>query len=195
MVDFRYTLPFPRGKTMSDGMTTIGTSTTTQAAYWENLCGRVFEVLDERHDADSGDTVKLRVVRNHVTALTISHKAVAFTTAEGEWGKYVSGYAAGQGVMAKPMDDVYTAGGTIPCGDLFYVVEAGPCDIMNTSSATEAAAWALGVTVTTDAAGRLDGAAAADNDWILGFVDETVTTTTTEMRIVVKEGFNKLETA
>lgn len=191
MVDFRYTLPFPRGSTMSD-FGTVSIDTTNPEWFYDNLCGRVYEAPDTVHNLP-GRQVKLRVVRNHSgSAITVARKFMKYTTANGETERYCAGVAT-KGGYGKPLDDAYTVNASIPVNDLFYVVEQGPCDILNyiTASTTEHNLQTPGYPVKSGPTGRLDGAAVTTGDYVLGVVDEhPATTTTATFRIIVEEGRN-----
>lgn len=107
-------LPFPRGKTYSQG---VYTPTATDGA---NLEGKRFTVPDERNPG--GEKV-LMVVRNGNSDVTVAKKVVGFSALG---TKALNGaWLATSGGIGKPIDDAYPDGMTIKAYDLFYVVDEG----------------------------------------------------------------------
>lgn len=181
-MSFEQNLPFPRGGTACDGAFTPAATT------YENLEGRIFEVKDTVHGL--GGNVHLAVVRNDSgSAITVARKTVRFGTAAGDIGRKVAGLSGATGQIGKPIDDAYTVGASIPANDLFYVVYAGPCDILSCTSATAAAALTVGSLLTTDNGGQVGAAAATTGNFILGVADETPADSSTAYRVMVNAGY------
>jgi len=157
-------LPFPRGSTYSDWATSV------TAGSGKNLTGRVFKTNDTEHG--TGTTVLLRVVCNDSgAAITTAKKCVGFGTATNDFGRMAKAIASvGQGGEVKPMDDAMTASKSIAANDLFYCVEEGPCNIVNTSDT--ALSIAAHGHVCCAAGGTLDKAVADDEDYVIGIADE-----------------------
>ncbi len=115
-------LPFPRGKTYSQG---VYTPTAEDGAHLE---GKRFTVPDERNPG--GEKV-LMVVRNGGTNVTVANKVVRFATLG---TKAVDGaYTGTAGAIGKPIDDAYPAGTVIKAHDLFYVVDEGVVQVTKTT--------------------------------------------------------------
>ena len=181
---YKQNLPWPRGSVASDGSGITMAETT-----WGNLEGQLFEVPDTKHG--TGNPVVLRAVRNHSgSAITSANKCVRFASGDGDIGRKVAGFCNAQGQVGKPIDDCLPVGTSIASHDLFYVVEAGPCDIVACDSATEAAALVVGTLLTTDSGGTVDNAAASTGDYILGVADETPTVSSTAYRVIVHAGLS-----
>lgn len=179
------TLPFPRGSTYSDG----GLVTMT-ATYADGLEGRVFETEDTVHN--TGQKIKLRVLRNSTGgAITVARNFCEISRAASlAWGRKCSAFGAslsGQGVVAKPLDDAYTVGQTIPENDLFYVVEAGPCGVLTDANAI---ALPAGSAIATDAAARIHATAAAAGEYVIGTLDRSAVVSSQEVIVHVNEGLN-----
>ena len=160
------TLPFPRGQTWCDGQVTPDATTAKQ------LLGKVYEVTDSVHL--TGRTVKLRVVKNDGSALTVARKAVAYGTAALDFGRYIKGYNASAGGSAVLIDNAYAVGQVIAASDLFYVIEEGPTTILSSSAAATFAAQAE---LAVAAGGRLTTVAATTGQFSLGRIDEACATT------------------
>jgi hypothetical protein len=185
-MEFSRTLPFPRGSTYSD-KSLVSTAADIGSSYpGMQYAGQIYTVPDTVHKKHP--FVRLRVVHNHTTALTVARKCVEFTTGAGESGRYITAITNGQGDLGKPIDDAYTVGFVIAKNDMFYVVDEGPCDVLVTASQTDAAAMSLGLVVTPDANGVLDATAAAAGDFQLGVLDEDPLTASTAYRVYVKSG-------
>ena len=185
------TLPFPRGKTMAQGVVTPDDS------YFEHLEGRLFEAKDTVHG--TGVPVILRVVKNDKgSAITISTDGETFfkysTTDAKDWGRRISAINNVAGGVAKPIDDFYTEGSdpvsSIPDDDLFYIVEQGPCYAKTEASSVNLSA---GDPIASDNAGLVNGAVAAAGETVLGTIDEDCTTTSTAVLVWVKGDVHKAE--
>ena len=111
-------LPFPRGKTYTQGAFDPDDHLTEN----ENLEGFLCSVPNPDYP---GEEILLRVVR-YVDAdgdpLTGAPKVVEFDS--GELGREITGYADAAGAVGKPLDPMYN-GVTIEANDLVYVIEAG----------------------------------------------------------------------
>ncbi len=179
-----HSLPFPRGTTYGDNVITM---TATIARDHE---GRVYEVPDSVHN--TGRKVKLRVVRNLTgAAMTVARNFCEFSVGtQLDFGRKISGYGASvsqQGAIAKPLDDAYTVGMTIPNLDLFYVVEHGPATVLTETVVCNLAA---GDAVTCDANGRVNGAAAAAGQYVVGTADRSAVVANENLVIHVNEGLD-----
>ena len=179
------TLPFPRGSTYSDGGQIAMTAT-----YCDGLEGRVFETEDTVHE--TGQKIKLRVLRNTTGGdITVARNFCEISLAASlAFGRKCSAFGAalsGQGVMAKPLDDAYAVGQTIPENDLFYVVELGPCGVLTDANAI---ALAAGSAITTDAAGRIHAAVAAAGEYVIGTLDRSAVVSGQEVIVHVNEGLD-----
>lgn len=182
---YQTTLPFPRGKTACGGVLTA------DATIFKNLEGKVFEVPDTQHKY--GSPVKLRVVRNASgSAITVTKgKLYKFATGAGETGGQIAGLNTTAGGVCKPIDDAYAASFSIPANDLFYVVEAGRCDVLTCASTTGAALYTtsgIGAQMQCSAGSVLAETAAAAGDFVLGILDQTCATTSTLVRVNILEG-------
>lgn len=177
-------LPFPRGSTWNQGG---GNGLTLSATLPPiTLEGRVFEVPDTEHNL--GGVVKLRVVRNDTgSALVVARKFAEFASAAaGDYGRKVDTFPADTaGAVCKPVDDAYAVGLSIAANDLFYVVEAGPCNVTTEASSVSLAA---GAAVATDASGLVNGAAATEAEFIVGTMDAASEAESTAVLIHVLEG-------
>ena len=179
-----HSLPFPRGTWYSDGVLTM-TATLAQ-----DMEGRVFEVPDTVHG--TGQKVKLRVVRNATgSAITVARNFCEFSVGTSlDFGRKIGAFGSSvskQGALAKPLDDAYTVGATIPANDLFYVCEAGPCGVLTESVVVSLAA---GAAVVCDAAGRINGAAAAAGQYVVGTIDRSAVVLDEEVIVHVNEGLD-----
>ncbi len=158
------TLPFPRGKTYGDGVVTLDVTNYDTAKHLE---GTVHEVEDTVHG--TGVKVFLRIVKNRSgSAITAARKFYRWYTGSLAMGRRILGVANVDGQLCKPLDDKYVVGVSIPNGDLFYVLEEGPCSVT-----TEAASVSLvgGDAVTTDQLGVIKGTAAAAGEYVVGQID------------------------
>lgn len=170
-------LPFPRGKTACDGVINPSPD------MFLNLAGRIFQVTDTVHG--TGQVVLLRCVQltNNITA---ARKFMKFSTSSPlDFGRRVSGFNNAQGGPVKPLDDAYPVGATLLANDYVYVVEKGPCFVLTETSSVDLAA---GAAVVSDNTGRVDGAAPATGDCIVGRIDAGCNTTNTTVRIHVEAG-------
>ena len=179
-----HAMPFPRGRTYGDN----GVLTMT-ATLGQDHEGRVYEVPDSKHN--TGQKVKLRVVRN-VTGgdITVAWDGCEFATTPLGFGRKIAAFGAalsGQGVVAKPMDDVYGIGTTIPENDLFYVVESGPCYCRTEGVVVN---LPVGTAVAYDAAGRVNGARAAAGQYVFGTTDRNCVVLNEPVVIHVNEGLD-----
>lgn len=172
---YQNTLPFPRGQTWADGQVT---PTASSAA---DLLGKVYEVPDTVHD--TGLMVKVRVVKNDSTAITVARKVVAYGTATNDFGRFANGFVAAAGGFGKPLDDAYTVGASIPANDLFYVVENGPCDVLSTVAASGSVS--AGEEVSCGATGKLT-TNVAEGQFILGYAMEAIVTNSTGQIFVIE---------
>lgn len=182
-----HNLPFPRGQTFSDGVLTM----TDQ--FHSAQEGRVYEVDDTVHG--TGVKIKLRVVKNDTgAAITVTREFAQFSgppTGHGDvldFGRRIGRVGvnlSAHGVIVKPIDDAYTVGQVIPAGDLFYVIESGWATVL-----TEGVLVALPArtAIAADAAGRINGAAAAAGQYVVGTMDGPCYTVNTAARIWVNEG-------
>jgi hypothetical protein len=175
-------LPFPRGKTMGDGQLSLDDDT------HKGLEGKVYQVPDTIHG--TGQPVFLRVVKNDTgAAITIARKLCEFDgTDEYDFGRRITSFGnniSGHGVVCKPIDDAYTAGNTIPDDDLFYVVEAGYCDVVTESGAVS---LPRGTAVTANSTGTIDGARAAAGNYVIGTAVQPMYTASTNVTINVNPG-------
>ena len=159
-------LPFPRGQVYSDNVITM------TATLGQEHEGRIYEVPDTVHN--TGQKVKLRVVRNVTgAAITVARNGCEFAKTALGFGRKIAAFGAalsGQGVVAKPLDDAYVVGTTIPANDLFYVVESGPCYVLTEGVVVN---LPVGTAVAWDAAGRVNGARAAAGQYVFGTTDRT----------------------
>lgn len=171
-------LPFKRGDVHgSDGLLGDGI---------DKLEGQVYAAPDSVHGY--GGDVLLRCVKNDSSAaLTVARKCVEFSANAGDLGRRVVGICDTAGAVAKPIDDAYKVGSTIPARALFWVVEQGFCDVLNATQAT-ATTLAVGSRCTVDATGRVAYTEAVDEAYILGIADEKVATTNTAIRVYVESG-------
>lgn len=176
-------LPFPRGSTWNQGG---GNGLTLSATLPPaSLEGTIYEVPDTVHKL--GGVVKLRCVRNDTgSAITVANDLAEITCATaGDFGRKVDTFPCNTaGAVCKPLDDAYTIS-TIAANDLFYVVEAGPCNVRAEASSVSLSA---GDAVASDSSGRINGAAAAEAEYIVGVADAACTTANAEVRIHVIEG-------
>lgn len=181
-------LPFPRGKTysQSSGMTLSDTTAS-------NLEGKIYEVKDTVHG--TGRTVLLRVVKNDTGRdITVARKCGEFaTTSATDFGCRIGTFPGDtEGAVAKPLDDAYTIGATIPDDDLFYVVEAGLCYIQGEASSVDLTAPCA---VAIDSSGLINGAKAAAGEYVVGTLqlsssDEGDGTDDTSLLVDVKAGLD-----
>jgi hypothetical protein len=144
----------------------------------------VYEVRDKNNG--TGAIVKLRVVKAE-SAITVQTNRLLYrfgTTAK-DFGRTIAGPTNSQGMVCKPMDDVYAAGLVIAANDLFYVVDGGPCQISSAAVASSIAQHDL-VTCGTD--GKLDNGVASVYDFIVGRADAAITTANTASLIWVYPG-------
>ncbi len=166
----------------------------TNYVSWE---GRIFETSDTVHG--TGQTIKLRVVKNDLTAsgaaITVARDLCQFSSAdEGDFGRRIGyfGTACSAGVVSKPLDDAYVVGSEIPDNDLFYVVEEGWCDIRTESSTANLSAHDP---IAADGDGRINGAAAAAGEAVIGFIDQATTEESTAVRCWVNGGLSGVPAA
>jgi hypothetical protein len=173
-------LPFPRGSTLNeDGLLTLA------GTEFAKLEGTLYEVEDSVHN--TGRTVLLRLVRNgNASAITVARKGVEFSVATaGDWGGVAAGICDTAGAVGKPIDDAYAVGKSIAAKDYFYVVEAGPCNILTEASSVNLAA---GAAVAFDNTGAINGAAATEAEFIVGVLDAASTDTATAALVWVEPG-------
>lgn len=162
-----YALPFPRGSTFGD----MGNKTMTAAiAAATGLAGRVFQCEDSKHGL--GELIKLRIVQNETgEAITVARKLCEFrSTTLGDYGTIVDKFGnalSGQGVVAKPLDDVYVVGGSIPEHDLFYMMEEGLCTVL-TASVVGTVSLPAGTPLAANAEGTIHGTRAAAGYYVIG---------------------------
>ncbi len=158
------TLPFPRGKTYGDSVVTLDVTTYDTAKHLE---GTIHEVEDTVHG--TGEKVFLRIVKNRSgAAITAARRFYRFYTGALALGRRILGVANVDGQLCKPLDDKYVVGFSIPNGDLFYVLEEGPCSVV-----TNAVSVSLvgGDAVATDQLGAISGAAAIAGEYVVGQID------------------------
>lgn len=158
-------LPFPRGRSFSDGNSAvIGTAENLQ------LLGKTYTVPDTVHG--KGD-VTLRVMMWTGSDTTVDRVCYAIATStEGDYGRKVAAVTGSTGVVGLPLDDAMTLGDTMLQYDLFYFVQNGYCDV----DTDDGSALAVGSIVTTAASGRLyTTAAAQDDQFTLGVLAEAAT--------------------
>jgi hypothetical protein len=163
----RKELPFPRGSTFSDkGGNGIALDDNT----YSHLEGQIFETEDTVHG--TGTKVKLRVVKNDTgNDITVAKKFCKFSTDALDFGRRIGKFPANAaGAIVKPLDDAYVDSTTIPEDDLFYVVEAGPCEVLPEATITTAAA---GKACCTDKDGLVDGAVCPEGSYAVGVLDTT----------------------
>ena len=176
-----HALPFPRGQTMGDGVLTL-TDT-----YRDSLEGRLFTVPDTVNA--TGMEVTLRVVKNDTgSAITVARDLCQFSVATAkDFGRRIDshGSACTAGDISKPMDDAYTVAQSIPDDDLFYVVDEGPCQIRTESSSCSLTAQDA---VAADGDGRINGAAAAAGEAVVGVIDATTAEESTAVLVYVTGG-------
>jgi hypothetical protein len=156
-------LPFPRGQEFTDaGEVTLGDTG------YDHLEGKEYEVPDTQHN--TGQLVTLRIVKNDSGAAIIGdNQLLRFSTATAaDWGRRVAGIADSPGMMCVPIDDAYDTNDSIPDDSLFYVVVKGPCNIKTEDTVVGLDQYDP---VSTDGSGRLDGAAAAAGEYVIGTVD------------------------
>lgn len=118
-------MPFARGQT-------AGVTATTDLTQFE---GMVFIVPDTKYG--TGRDVRLRCVRNNTGIALSAKQLVVFTNANkmAVDGLTRLGPAAAAGPdHGVPVDDAYGSV-TIAAGDLFYVIEAGPCMLVVSKTA------------------------------------------------------------
>ena len=158
--------------------------TATMASHLE---GKIYEVEDTVHD--TGTKVLLRCVRNDSgSAITVARQYCGFDNGALEFGGSCDGYAASAGEICKPMDDAYTAGVSIPSLDLFWLLEEGPCTVVNETSSVSLTAHE---SVATDAAGATNGAAAAAGEFAVGVIDQDQDTADAEAVVWVERGLRR----
>lgn len=177
----RKELPFPRGSTFSDkGGNGIALDDNT----YSHLEGQIFETEDTVHG--TGTKVKLRVVKNDTGSdITVAKKFGEFSTGALDFGRRIGQFPANTaGAIVKPLDDAYVVGTKIPDDDLFYVVDAGPCEVLAEATITTAAA---GLACCTDNAGLVDGAECPEGSYAVGTLDATPTLNTAVV-VWVNEG-------
>jgi hypothetical protein len=157
-------LPFPRGSTWSDYANSGITLSDTEPP--ADLEGKVFGPLPDTKHGTAHD-VYLRVVKNDLDSdldvSTYANTCLEFsaTTAK-DFGARAVVTPTSEGGLAKPIDDAYdSTGQDIPAYDLFYVVEAGPCNVMMASGAQN-----QGVPQMADTAGALK--AATGTNYVVG---------------------------
>lgn len=172
---FRNTLPFPRGFTWGDGQVTLDATSGSQ------LLGQVYEVPDSIHL--TGKNVKLRVVKNDGSAITVARKGVSYGTAAGDFGRFVTGFNVTAGGYGQLIDDAFAVGKVIAANDLFYVVEEGPCNALSSSAASTLAAQCE---VSFAAGGRLTTITGASTYYCIGKTDIACNTTSTTILIHVR---------
>jgi len=180
------TLPFPRGSTASDaGLVSLDDST------FSELEGKIFEVPDTVHG--TGQPILLRAVKNDSgAAITVARKFMRFALAALDFGRRVAGFVNAAGAVCKPLDDAYTVGFSIPDDDIFYVVEAGKCNVL-----TEASAVALdaGSVVASDASGFVNGAPCAQaSEYAAGKIGPAAYATATAVVVEVQAGLRQIGT-
>jgi len=163
------TLPFERGKTFADGNSSVIGSGKN-----EQLLGKKYTVPDTQHGF--GEDVVLRVVMwNDATAHTTTARskgmALNGSGTTGTAGAKCTAVVAAKGGVGKPIDDAYAAGVVIPQYDLFYVVEEGRCDVDTGTTG----ALTAGTAVAFASDGTI-GVAPATGEFVLGLVDETIST-------------------
>lgn len=183
-------LPFPRGKTYSDG------EGTPDSTYGAHLIGRVFETYDSQHS--TAHKVKLRVVRleNAVTipgtAAAPLHKLYAFGTDAKDLGRTLTGTLAGAGVICKPIDDAYAGAKVLAQYDLVYVIEEGPCKITTGATTVNLAQFD---SVTSDSVGCVAAADAVVGQFVVGTIDAATDAEDTEVLVYVRGGLDKVPAA
>jgi hypothetical protein len=208
-------LPFPRGQTASNGISIPGanglasTLPTTTGLFTEATPYRVdlanlrpVETLSHNltNSATVGATgaiktpadvskLKLRCLQASADITVSKHGLlIAFDTGTAQhWGVVAEAvYAAGDGVVCKPIDNAYPIGYVISKYDWFYVVEEGDCYVAVTSGST----LTVGSGVASGGSGLAVTAAAGDP--VCGTASETVTgdgTVATDICIIhVNEG-------
>jgi hypothetical protein len=157
-----HSLPFPRGTTYGDNVLTL------TATLGQDHEGRVYEVPDSEHN--TGVKVSLRVVRNLTgAAITVARRFCEMTSAASlDFGRKCAAFGgdvSAQGAVAKPLDDAYPLGMSIPANDLFYVGEEGPFTVLTESGAVN---LAPGAPVACNADGTVDGTAAQAGEYVCG---------------------------
>jgi len=140
-------LPFPRGKTASQGLLT------PTGTYLGNLEGKAFFSEDTEHG--TGTPIVVLCVRN----TTGGDITVARTFAELDNTTVLSVSGAVDvhpnvtaGAVCLPLDDAYIVGATIADDDLFYVGLYGYFSVLTGASVTNLAA---GISISSDNAGKI----------------------------------------
>jgi len=158
-------LPFPRGKTASQG------NITPDATYAQELEGKFFWSEDTQH-ATNIPLVVLCVRNRTGGAITVARKfcEMDITTAKSSPSAVDTFPCNTAGAVALPLDDVYVVGSTIASLDLFFVVAYGFCSVLTTASVTNLTA---GESIATDNAGLIPNTAggAAAGEFVIGRCD------------------------
>ena len=166
------TLPFPRGQSLTNGVTLIGHSGTKSSRlpsstgiydeatpFGRDLASkRAIQVLDEQL-SNGGTTgasgtilvpgtmqpIKLRAVQAGADITVSKHGLlVQFDTTAGRFGVVTAEtYAAADGVACLPIDGAYPIGTSISKYDWFYVVDEGICYVSVANGATVTASGAV----------------------------------------------------
>lgn len=180
----REILPFPRGSTYNqDGVLTM------TASYADHLEGKIYEVPDTVHG--TGQTVKLRIVRNAGSEITAANVLYEFDTNALDFGRVINTVTDGVGEPCKPLDDDYTAGKKIAQYDLLYVVESGLCSILMEDATIASAQWDA-MTPAAAGSGEVDKTKAGDGEYVVGTA--TATPVAGENCVIlVKEGLMNAE--
>ena len=114
----------------------------------------------------------MRVVKNDTgDDITVAKKFGEFSTGALDFGRRIGTFPADTaGAIVKPLDDAYVVGTKIPDDDLFYVVDAGPCEVLAEATIGTAAA---GKACCTDSAGLVDGDICPEGSYAVGTLDAT----------------------
>ena len=136
--------PFARGQTFYNGNTIDsgdygGVPYEGRTFIWETDSSISTTVLNAETQRRTSNRARTIIVRNVSTVALAPGRIVTWQT--GQWGKRVDGYSAvppGAGTtistsaIAGVVDD--RINGTVAVGDLFHLVVAGPCNVVQAAS-------------------------------------------------------------
>lgn len=175
-MNYELNLPFPRGKTACDGVNT------PVAGNHEQWVGKEYVVDDSVHGTNQ--LVRLRACKLEAN-ITVARKLYKFDNDALDFGQQIAGVNDAAGGYCLALDDKYTVGDTLLALDVAWFIVEGPVNLLTELSSVSLSAHNL---VVSDAVGRVDGAAPAAGNYVIGRIDQASTTTNATVVVHISRG-------